>query len=445
VQNEPARPKYLPGQAQRAVHMRMDIARILKRFYFCERALVIAQAGWIAGVPNLEAKLALSHILWQDAMTADACRNRVFELRYPSRMLEVSDDAPIIDLFQEAINAPSGAAFLLALAEVLKPAQAAAYRQYLEVADELADGPSIRFMRIAVQEKQEQVSRLKALAGVAWDACNEVVREQARTWLEEVRQALADVGGLTLEAPTAASSRLSHGQPFRLAEVPARDLRFHQCRFYWPDAIDPDFPYGDGILLQLRSAVSHLNEVWAVETGGAILHAFADKLEWAYVMDAARWTYDEGRHMQMGFERLARWGFEPQEMPLGTYIYDSARGQPPIIRLGMLHYFETKNIGKKTERAAAFSSYQDSVSQHDMEFDWADETLHAHYGRRMLKRLRERYPDEVPEVGEISAQCDRLVKELIATATAEERKEIRQVAEAMIRKAEQVAVEGRHG
>ena len=119
----------------------------------------------------------------------------------------------------------------------------------------------------------------------------------------------------------------------------------------------PLFPYGDGIRLQLRSAVSHVNEVWAVETGGAILHAFADDLGWEFIYDAARWTYDESRHMRMGYERLKTWGYPPEEIPLGSYIYDSARGQDPVIRLGMLHYFETKNIGKKTKRAEAFAAY----------------------------------------------------------------------------------------
>lgn len=436
---------YLPGLAPRAARMRVDIATILKRFYFCERALVIAQAGWIAGTPRLDAKLALAHTLWQDALTADSCRTRVFELRYPNRMLQPSKDQPITSLFEDALHAPNYGGLLLSLVEVFKPAQAVAYQQYLDAADELADGPSIRFMRMAALEKQEQIVRIGQLAEVALEELDEGGRAGARAWVEELRNALSLVGGLSLDAPVSAPYSLPHKQPFQLAETPARDSRYHSLRFYWPDTVDPDFSYGEGILLQLRSAVSHLNEAWAVETGGAILQAFADKLEWEYVMDAARWTYDEGRHMQMGVERLNRWGFVPEELPLGTYIYESAKGQPPIIRLGMLHHFETKNIGKKTNRAASFSSYEDAVSQHDMEFDWADETLHAHYGRRMIHKLHELYPAEVPEVDEITARCDALVNDVIRSATPDEIKEIRDVASAIIDKAQVLATEGRRG
>ena len=147
------------------------------------------------------------------------------------------------------------------------------------------------------------------------------------------------------------------------------------------------YPYGEGITLQLRSAISHLNEAWAVETGGIILSSFADELPWEWLHDSARWTYDEARHCQMGYERLLAWGLEPAEIPLGTYIYDSTAKQDPIFRLGMLYFFETKNIGHKRERAQLFHTYGDAVSEHDMDFDWADETMHASYGRRWLSQL----------------------------------------------------------
>jgi uncharacterized ferritin-like protein (DUF455 family) len=190
------------------------------------------------------------------------------------------------------------------------------------------------------------------------------------------------------------------------------------------------------VRLQLRSAVSHINEVWAVETGGAILQAFGERLGWEFIYDAARWTYDESRHARMGYERLKSWGYAPHEIPLGSYIYDSARGQSPAIRLGMLHYFETKNIGKKTRRAEAFASYDDKVSQHDMDFDWADETIHAAYGHRWLDALAAEDPAGTPDIDTIRRQCDALVAAEVAAATAADREEIHSIASAMLAKAE---------
>ena len=421
------RQQYLPGQFQRGQWLRLDSAKILKRFFFCERALVKSQAGWLAGIADFEVKLSLPYHFWQDALTAHALRERVFELKFPNRMLEIGDDQPLIDVFEEAANAPSDVAFVLSLARLYKPALLAVYRDYVSQADPLTDGPILRALRLAVDEKVEQIAGLTQFAKEMLKAAP-ARRHAAEAWVAALSERLGQVGGLNLDLPQAVAEpvELPGRTEFKLAQEPARDNRFYRCRYYWPDIVEDDFSYGEGMQLQLRSAVSHLNEVWAVESGGAVLHAFADDLAWEFIYDAARWTYDEARHTRMGFDRLRAWGYEPGEMPLGSHIYDSAHGQDPAVRLGMLHYFETKNIGKKTKRASAFGSYQDRVSQHDMDFDWADETIHATYGKRWLEALRE--------------TCETLVAAQVDSATEADRAETRHIAQAMIAKAQRVGV-----
>jgi uncharacterized ferritin-like protein (DUF455 family) len=178
-----------------------------------------------------------------------------------------------------------------------------------------------------------------------------------------------------------------------------------------------------------------VNEVWAIEAGGVMLSAFADILPWEWIHDAARWTYDESRHCRMGLERLKNWGFDLSEIPLGTYIYDSASGQDPIYRLGMLYFFETKNIRHKLVRAQKFHDYGDALSEHDMDFDWADETIHAGYGKHWLKELlavRGGDPDSYEAIRE---RCGRLVSDYVATATSQEIAEIKVVAARLLEKA----------
>ncbi len=434
---------YMPGEHTRARWMRVNTAEILKRLFFCERSLVISQAGWLPALAPLAVKTTVPRLLWEDTLTAHALRERVHELRYPNRLLEAGEDAPLLAVFDQARHAPSAAAFILGLARVLKPSLLAAYEDYLNAADELAEAPSLRFLRLAAAEQAQHVAVLTRFAeGMLREAPEQTPAAEA--WASALSQHMLAVGGLSLDKPrTGGAAAPAPGQrPFALAETPARDAHYHLCRFYWPDTIDPKFPYGEGVALQLRSAVSHLNEVWAVETGGAILHAFADDLPWEFIHDAARWTYDEARHARMGYTRLRAWGFEPQELPLGSYLYDSAHGEDPIIRLAMLHYFETKNIGKKTQRAETFAAYHDRLSQHDMEFDWADETIHAHYGQRWHSALRARYPDRIPAKPELHARCEQLVAAQIASATEAERLDIQQVAAALIAKGERVGLAG---
>ena len=434
---------YLPGRQDRARLMRMDSAAILKRFFFCEDALMRGQAGWLAALAPFEIKMTIPRFIWEDAQTADALRERVFELRYPSRLMEAGGDAPLVTIYEAARHAPSAAAYVSALAHALVPALGRAYRAYLEVADGLSDAPTTRFLDLAAREKEQQTHELAAMAAQLLSAAPPEERAAAERWRDAVAARLDSIGGVALDAPHAGDAApLPGAVPFALAQIPARDPRFHPCRFYWPDNIDPSYGYGEGIALQLRSAVSHLNEVWAVETAGAILEAFAPVLGWEFAADAARWVYDESRHTTMGWTRLRDWGFERAELPFGSYIYDSARDQDPIYRLGMLFFFETKNIGKKTKRAAAFAGYGDAASQHDMEFDWADEGIHAAYGKRWLSALIERrgLPPETFEA--VQRRCEELVAATVAAATPAEIADTRAVTERLLAHARTLAAPG---
>ena len=84
--------------------------------------------------------------------------------------------------------------------------------------------------------------------------------------------------GIGPSSSSAGGGPLPGSKTYAIPDKPARDSRFWPCRFYWPDIVDPAYPYGEGMQLQLRSAISHLNEVWAIENGGLMLSAFADVL-----------------------------------------------------------------------------------------------------------------------------------------------------------------------
>jgi hypothetical protein len=428
---------YLSGERRGAHWMRLDTARVLKRFFFCERSLLLSLAAHLPAIGPLEIKTGLPRFIWQNALTAHALRERIFELRFPSRLLEIEADAPLVALFDAARDAPSPAALLQAVSTVFAPALRDSYRAYLAATDSLADGPTHRFLQLALTEKEEQVRTIGAWAEKLYAEHPEQY-SAAQAWVEALGAGLARLGhvGIMETLPAVEAPSLPGARPYHIPDRPARDIRFLQCRFYWPDILDPDYGYGEGVSLQLRSAVSHLNEAWAVETAGLLLNAFADTLPWEWVVDAARWTYDEARHCAMGYERLLSWGFDPASLPLGTYIYDSAAGQDPIYRLGMLFFFETLNIKKKPKRAELFRSYGDAVSEHDMEFDWADETIHAGYGKRWLGALVKARGEDAADYDAIRSHCRQLVEAYVETATDEERQTLLRVAVNLIQQAQ---------
>jgi uncharacterized ferritin-like protein (DUF455 family) len=426
--------KFLLSPQARARWMRFDTAQLLKRFFFCERSLLISMAAWIPAIAPLEIKTGLARFAWQSAETANALCERVFELRFPNRLLEEEGaDHPLIELFASLKNSPSFSAFLVSAGKTLLPALHGAYDAYLEASDVIADGPTHRFLSLALSEKTQQIKAFEQWAESAL-LQNPETREEALTWTSAIADRVRDLGGMGLDPPSSARTweLLPGSKTYAVPRRPARDPRFWLCRFYWPDIVDPTYPYGQGLQLQLRSAVSHLNEVWAIEAAGVILTAFANVLPWEWIHDSARWTYDESRHCLMGYERLIAWGLDPAEIPLGTYIYESASGEDPIYLLGMLYFFETKNIRHKPTRAQLFHSYGDSLSEHDMDFDWADETMHAGYGKHWLKQLLAVRGQDPAAYDELRERCGKLVNDYVSTASAKEVADIKRMANRLI-------------
>ena len=435
--------EFLLTRQQRARWMRLDTAQLLKRFFFCERSLLISEASSIPAIAPLEIKTSLARHVWQSAQTASSLRERIFELRFPSRVMEEEDtDRALIAVFAAVRDSPSVPAFLLSVGRVLLPEMRGAYQSYLKASDWIADGPTHRFLTLAVVEKTEQIGAFESWIEASQSQKSEAWSEAA-AWADEVAERLSAVGGVAIESPVSSvtSAPLPGARPYSVPIHPARDERFWPCRFYWPDIVDPCYPYGEGIQLQLRSAISHVNEVWAVDAGGVILSAFADTLPWQWVQDSARWTYDESRHCRMGYERLVAWKLNPSEIPLGTYIYESATAAAtvdiPINLLGMLFFFETKNIRHKPARARLFHSYGDSLSEHDMDFDWADETLHASYGKRWLKELLSIRGQDPAAYDEVRKNCEKLVNDYVRTATPEEITALRITADQLLNEAKQ--------
>jgi uncharacterized ferritin-like protein (DUF455 family) len=431
----------LLSRQPRARWMRLDTAQLLKRFFFCERSLLVSEAAWIPAIAPLEIKTGLARFVWQSAETAHALRERVFELRFPNRLLEEEGaDRALVELFSAVSNSPSAPAFLQSVGKVLLPALRDTYQAYLELSDSIADGPTHRFLALALSEKTEQISAFEEWAEAALSR-NPELRDEALAWTHVVANRLSDVGGVGVgPSPCAAAVGLLPGsKTYTIPRRPARDPRFWPCRFYWPDVVDPTYPYGEGMQLQIRSAISHLNEVWAIEAGGVILSAFADVLPWEWIHNSARWTYDESRHCRMGYERLMAWGLDPAEIPLGTYIYESVSGadpaEVPLYLLGMLYFFETKNIRHKPARAKLFHGYGDALSEHDMDFDWADETMHAGYGKHWLKELLAVRGHDPAAYDQVRERCEKLVRDFVSTATSTEAASIKKVASSLVAKA----------
>ena len=410
----------------RAQLMVGDCAIILKRFHFLQRELVLMQAGWLPGTEHWQSKLLLPEFLWQDELIAKELRERVMELRYPERRIVPGEDEPLLQLWRQFRDAPHGAAFVAVLHQAIKPAMRHAFQNYLDIADRLDDGPTIRILRQAIEDIDEQVPRWKEAHADCETAYPELQGAAAK-WRQGVSDAIHGLGDSwavsnSVKAVTDFHASEFGGRPFQISRLGKRDKRFARAMFPWPDSLDPSRGPGKGFELQIRQATHHLNEIWAAEMAGAVLFDLAEEAPAEFLEEGARWCYDESRHCRMGYTRFLKWGFTMPEMPLASFSYDSGANADPVTRLGIIYYFESTYIHTKSKRTKIFAADGDRVSSHDMDFDWADELIHSYYGTRWLKyflekRGEKRGPNDIKKDAE---RCVQKIRQLAKPADREE-------------------------
>src|SRR5437899_11999403 len=100
----------------------------------------------------------------------------------------------------------------------------------------------------------------------------------------------------------------------------------------------------------------------------------------------------------------------------------------------MQSFFETKNIRHKPARAQLFHTYGDTMSEHDMDFDWADETMHAGHGKHWLKELLAARNQDPPAYDQVWVRCEKLVSYYVSSETAKNVAEIKKILNGLLEK-----------
>jgi hypothetical protein len=352
-------------------------------------------------VANWELKAATPRHMWHDSMHADALRNRVLELRYPRRDVEVGHDPDLIAFLDYLTRAESDAEFALGVYTVLKPALIDAYHAYLERADELNDAPSIYQINHILIDEQEQLATIApVLAGLPPE---EVAA--AQPWVDHLQAHLAAIGGLAGDGPRGdvpTTPGYADRPPYEVPTRAVRDPRFS------PAVVEsPTRPATTQRERQVWYAIDHANEVWAAEVPGAFMWVYRD-MPWNFYTDVARWSYDEMRHSLSGVRRLTAWGFETGvDYPMVGDPYHAILEKGGDLRdvLALLYYFEKDAPAHRQKTTRQFRAMDDMATTQDTDYDWADEAIHLKYGYTWLQHMlgdeKERLPEVVARAGEM--------------------------------------------
>jgi hypothetical protein len=365
--------------------------RRLLRYQWTERWLMRDLLSHLTAEPVWEVKCGYALHQWQDAEHVDRLRRRIGEMRHPIPPLDEAPDPALDSLLEEALRSTDAVELLAGSYAVVREALAGAYRDHLATTNPLVDHPTRRILRAALADHEESVA-WSAAALTALTRHDPAAAARARAWHNHLRAYLDAAGGIAGQGPERTEQL---PRPRALASFvpdfhPRRDARFTgQYAFEFPPHVvynDPRVPADERNLALLckRTLEMDVPEMMAsimIERGEA---------PWEFHFDFSRQLWDETRHAMMGTVALTARGVDWTRIPLNVgFALRLNLHATPLERQTMLYAIEQSLMPGETGKRFEFHTAEeagDPLSTHFHDYDWADEVLHAHIGRRWLKR-----------------------------------------------------------
>ncbi len=363
-----------------------NVKRFLRYAWIEKRAMEVG-LYWLASTPEWEVKEALGLHLRLDAEHAADIRVRVSEMRNPAPRMDVSPDPAIDQFFDELLTAQDTVEKLVGLYGVLKPALTAAYRTHYAVSNPVIDHPTRHLIKHILVDEAEIVEwGLTAVTAVTQTAAAQARADQWQAHLEAYLQNMGGIMGDQEKPVDLPPSRVVAA--FEPDYFPNRDDRFAmKWNFVNPQrqvSMNEDVPLDERTLALMCRRIVEMD----VPEYMTRIIAESEGEPWDYYVDMSRQLWDEVRHASMGTIYFENRGVDWKRL---IAIHPGMS-----IRLGTLSVQEAHNVlyaieqnlmpaktGKKLE-------YQISVNANDplaaqiQDYDWADEVLHVHTGRKWL-------------------------------------------------------------
>jgi len=367
-----------------------DNTALLRRYNYIKTRLVEIVSAHITSTPEWEIKAGLSLHLWLDAEHGAMIRRRVGEMREPPLHLDQVPDEALRAWLDEVLRARGSIELITGIYRAVRPALSRALRQHLEKTNPLVDHPTVRMIRIILQEEEE----MQAWGNKVFDALltTPEARATALAWETHLAHFLKLARGICgdeqeVTPPANSPAPRSDGQPYEMDPAPKRDARFHDLfnvtetgqSVYQDETKPPDERMFALIYKRLR-------EMGVPEYLSAVMYRTRGK-PWEYYLDLARQVWDEARHALMGEAALYAHGMPFYKYPVNIHISTALNRMEPLqvhtILWGVEQALMPKTTGKHFEWQIA-KAYGDPLCITMQDYDWADEVLHAQIGRRWL-------------------------------------------------------------
>lgn len=346
--------------------------RLLNRYRFIEYEMLRILTGWLPATPQMEWKLAMGRLLWEDAQHVQQLYLRLHEIQTPA--FRPPDDADLEYLLAEALQAPNERDLLAGLLRVIKPALVASYRWHLAQTFANPDAPTLYALKHILLDEEEHLG---------W-AQSALADHPVGAWERYLADLLAACGGVTgLDKRQPRPQPPAARQPFMLAQQAARDARFSLVNRKAGQVLrDPDVATRRRLEFE-----NYSQEMLAAETVANVIFR-SPQMSWPFTYDSARHLYDETRHCKLGIEWMAQHGIDFTTVPQNTLIYEWRSQYDPATQYTMLTMGnEVHAFPYRHESIKAYSALNDRLSIQYISYDMADERTHVAYGKKWIPEL----------------------------------------------------------
>jgi hypothetical protein len=388
-----------------------SVERLRRMEYFLRR-LHMLSARFLPTVPEWEAKCGLGIHSWIDAEACGAIRTRINELRQPSLRFDTSPDEQLTTLFNEVAEADSSTELFAAL-EVVRADLLAAIDEYIELANPLADFPSVFLLRRTRTEQDDILRWTRA----ALSALVSHYEQRPDGWRSHIRALLRNPDQVDVEL------RCAQG-PRAVDVTPRRDERFTDA-FNTSAKIDTYYADQSRPADERAFALAYkrLREMDVPEWMGPILSSATER-PWEYHLDLSRQLCDETRHAMMGEVILRSHGVPHYSFPVPINAVEALNSEfdpreAHLLLWGIEQSLMPADTGKRYEYEVV-TEYGDPLISTFQDFDWADEVVHVKIGRRWIAAEYEHTTEAREAAQEVWDRWDSVATELEARSDQQE-------------------------
>jgi hypothetical protein len=394
--------------ATRAGYSVEDNVSRMVRYAWVEKRAMDMGLYWLNPTPEWEVKEALSLHLYLDAEHTGMFRTRVSEMRNPPPRMDVPPDAALDAFLDEVQAAQTTLEKLIGLYGVLKTALLSAYRQHFANTNPLVDHPTRRLLQILIMEEEQVLAWGEAAIASLTETPE--AQAQAEAWKAHLNAYLAAAGGIAGDQDAQADNLPARRavKPFMPDFFPRRDERFRkQGNFFFPPH---EVARMEGVSVEEKTLALMCKRALEMDVPEAMARMIAESEEtdWQYIIDMARQLWDETRHAMMGSVYFEAHGIDWRgEIPLHTgFSIRLNTMMKPLEAHAVLYTIEQNLMPAKTGKRYEWETVGmagDALARLFQDYDWADEVLHTHIGRRWLLPALNMTREQVAELARSTA------------------------------------------